>query len=223
MIGAMDNKSNTIGKNIKCFRIIYGETQPDLADRLHCSKSTISEYEHGKKVPPAETMAEIAKHYGKTVDEITNVDLTGLEIINLDAAFMDRIFETIDIIYPSFVSEDYCDTGNEHLNKAYSLIRRIKRGMKNHEEMQGSIIGDVITELFDAVDEENDDNLALCANILWVFFVWWGSLLDITMLRDVELKWKLKKLKTSDFMEIEERNPEEMKDKRAGFVEDLDQ
>jgi len=60
---------------------------------------------------------------------------------------LDRIFESIDIVYPSFVSEDYCDTGNEHLNKAYSLIRRIKRGMKNHEEMQGSIIGDVITGL----------------------------------------------------------------------------
>ena len=28
----MDNKSNIIGKNIKCLRIIYGETQPDLAD-----------------------------------------------------------------------------------------------------------------------------------------------------------------------------------------------
>ena len=51
-------------------------------------------------------MVEIAKHYGKTVDEITHSNLTGLEKINFDAAFMDKLFESYDVIYPYVVQRD---------------------------------------------------------------------------------------------------------------------
>jgi hypothetical protein len=135
---------------------------------------------------------------------------------------MYKLFESYDVIYPSFVSDESTDTGNVHLNKAYSLIRRIKRGIKNKEELPGSIITDVFMELNECSDEESEDNMELCANILWLFFVWWNCMFDTKMLRDVGLKWKLKKLKTSDLLEIEEKNSEEMKDTRAGFVETFD-
>ncbi|MDE6845477.1 MAG: helix-turn-helix domain-containing protein [Lachnospiraceae bacterium] len=49
-----------VGKNIKKIRKEKNFTQEDLAERLHCTRQTISNYENGKSAPDIELLIEIA-------------------------------------------------------------------------------------------------------------------------------------------------------------------
>lgn len=49
-----------VGKNIKEIRKEKNLTQDDLAERLHCTRQTISNYENGKSEPHIELLVEIA-------------------------------------------------------------------------------------------------------------------------------------------------------------------
>ena len=49
-----------VGKNIKKIRKEKNLTQDDLAERLHCTRQTISNYENGKSEPNIELLIEIA-------------------------------------------------------------------------------------------------------------------------------------------------------------------
>lgn len=49
-----------VGKNIKKIRKEKNLTQDDLAERLHCTRQTISNYENGKSEPHIELLVEIA-------------------------------------------------------------------------------------------------------------------------------------------------------------------
>lgn len=50
-----------VGKNIKRIRKEKNLTQDELAERLHCTRQTISNYENGKSEPCIELLIEIAK------------------------------------------------------------------------------------------------------------------------------------------------------------------
>ena len=49
-----------VGKNIKKIRKEENLTQDDLAERLHCTRQTISNYENGKSEPNIALLVEIA-------------------------------------------------------------------------------------------------------------------------------------------------------------------
>ncbi len=49
-----------VGKNIKKIRKERNLTQDDLAERLHCTRQTISNYENGKSEPNIALLVEIA-------------------------------------------------------------------------------------------------------------------------------------------------------------------
>lgn len=59
-----------IGKRIQEIRIRRGMTQEQLADRIHISKSSISEWEACKRVPQMKTLRKIAEALGVDVWEI---------------------------------------------------------------------------------------------------------------------------------------------------------
>lgn len=59
-----------IGKRIQEIRIRRGITQEQLADRIHISKSSISEWEACKRVPQMKTLRKIAEALGVDVWEI---------------------------------------------------------------------------------------------------------------------------------------------------------
>lgn len=62
-----------LAKNIKFFRELNGESQWDLALALGFdSKSTISMYENGGRVPNAVIVSKIAEHYRITENELKN-------------------------------------------------------------------------------------------------------------------------------------------------------
>ncbi len=211
---------NKIGTNIKKLREYNNETQEELAKRLHRSKSTISEYENGKKIPVKDALTEISKHYGVTVDELINSDFTNLNNKNSKIKIED-IHEKIDLMFPTFGLEK--KTNNIHLNKAYLIIRRINRGVNGLEEMNGKLIVDAYTELINATSYYVEDEQELAANLLWVLFFWWTNLVDVSWQREILLKYKLSKISQDDLLEVDRKATKGYIEKRKRFIEDFDE
>ena len=74
-----------LGLNIKNLRKAFGETQADLANGIGLTngkegdaRSTVSNYERGKRVPEREVLSRIAKHYKVTEDELLYGDFAGI-------------------------------------------------------------------------------------------------------------------------------------------------
>ena len=57
-----------IGKKLKVLRKSRGLTQQDLADRLECRRSTISNYEIGRRSPSIQELPRIASILGVGLD-----------------------------------------------------------------------------------------------------------------------------------------------------------
>lgn len=57
-----------IGKKLKVLRKSRGLTQQDLADRLECRRSTISNYEIGRRSPSIQELSRIASILGVGLD-----------------------------------------------------------------------------------------------------------------------------------------------------------
>lgn len=74
-----------IGKKIQEIRIRRGMTQEQLADRIHISKSSISEWEACKRVPQMKTLRKIAEALGVDVWEII-----GFNDVSIDPAELAR-------------------------------------------------------------------------------------------------------------------------------------
>ena len=61
-------ESAEIGKKLKVLRKSRGLTQQDLADRLECRRSTISNYEIGRRSPSIQELSRIASILGVGLD-----------------------------------------------------------------------------------------------------------------------------------------------------------
>lgn len=61
-------------KNLKNLRKELGLTQKEIADILHISQQTYSDYENCKTEPTGETLIAIANYYEVTVDELLGRD-----------------------------------------------------------------------------------------------------------------------------------------------------
>ncbi|RYU95796.1 helix-turn-helix transcriptional regulator [Emticicia agri] len=59
---------------IRIERAILDITQADLAERIHVSRQTINAIESNKYVPSAVLAMKIARIFGKTVEEIFELD-----------------------------------------------------------------------------------------------------------------------------------------------------
>ena len=57
-----------IGKKLKVLRKSRGLTQQDLADRLECRRSTISNYEIGRRSPSIQELTKISSILGVGLD-----------------------------------------------------------------------------------------------------------------------------------------------------------
>ena len=60
--------NNKLAENLKRLRSQRGITQKKLADYLHCSLGTVSNYENGVHEPDYETLSLIADFYGVSLD-----------------------------------------------------------------------------------------------------------------------------------------------------------
>lgn len=56
---------------LKKYRLAAGLTQKELAEKLHASQNTISQYESGKRTPAVKNLRSIANFLGCSVDDLT--------------------------------------------------------------------------------------------------------------------------------------------------------
>ena len=62
-----------IGERLADVRKDHGDRQEDLANKLHVTKSTISNWEQEKCVPPHELLVQICRLYGVSADFLLGV------------------------------------------------------------------------------------------------------------------------------------------------------
>lgn len=77
----MEN-GNRIGKNISLFRKKAGWTQSQIAVKLNLSKTVISNYETGLKLPSADTLIGLASLFNVSLDTLVGRDK--VETITVD-------------------------------------------------------------------------------------------------------------------------------------------
>lgn len=61
---------NTVAKNIKRLRVQNNLTQEDLADKMHVTRQTVSNWETEKNQPDIETLITLASIFGTDINEI---------------------------------------------------------------------------------------------------------------------------------------------------------
>lgn len=99
-------KLDTIGKNIRMFRLAKKLRQEDLAEKAGLSTNYVGMIERGEKIPSLETFIKIVNALGVSADMIlSDVIDTGYEVKNsilneklskLFADDRDKIYEVID-------------------------------------------------------------------------------------------------------------------------------
>jgi transcriptional regulator with XRE-family HTH domain len=65
---------NIFSKRIRQLRIDKGLNQPQLAIELGKPRQTISNWEIGTRIPPLETLCELASYFNVTLDYLTGYD-----------------------------------------------------------------------------------------------------------------------------------------------------
>lgn len=62
--------NNTVGKNIKYFRLNMHMTQEQLAEKLCMKRQTLSNYEIGARIPDVYLLSTMADIFETTIDAI---------------------------------------------------------------------------------------------------------------------------------------------------------
>ena len=66
--------TSNFGLKLKELRISHGLSQQELAQKLNCHKNVISNYELGKRIPNGDTLADIARVVGVSVDYLLGLE-----------------------------------------------------------------------------------------------------------------------------------------------------
>ncbi len=163
----MDNQTR-IRKNIRALRKAYGESQEELAFTLgFAGKSSISNYETGKEYIHHDTLANIAKHYMVTVEELMFSDFSDIEKISVD----ENVFlHNLDLFLPIVSTEKAMKNG--HFKRGYDYHRKIYDGLKK-KNMNGMEHLDKCYEEYDIAFDDQGAKTESAANVfsLWILMV----------------------------------------------------
>lgn len=167
-------EKNNIGKTIKYLRKFHGEKQIELANELGVTKSSICDYEHGRREPDAETLEKIALHYGITLDDIIRNKL--YESAGIDSS---KIVDKNQIWNVYFRTLPLIETEKAYRNKAYSdgmkKLKEIINSLSDGEVVEIGCLFDVF-ELFESAID--DDVSEAVANTIWLIFFLWSQQYD---------------------------------------------
>lgn len=215
----MANADNQLGKNIQILREMRGETLDELGEVIHFARSTVKGYENGSRKPDPQTLNNIAKHYGKTVDELLYTDLTELSDRKIQVGSIKDILDLFQEILPLYSSED--TMRNSKFEKGYKLCQQIIDGFSSGEILRGTIITDAFQAFVDASDEIECPEVG--ANLMWTIFVWWTQIFDVKQMMSLQSKYLSNKFDIKDYMKIKEKESDVLKEKRRGFISDFDE
>lgn len=213
---------NKLGKNIKHLREIHGETLLDLGEAINFGDTTIKNYESGARQPDPQTLQALAKHYGKTVDELLHSDLSDLGSIEFSIDGSEGIAKMMEIIFPLSCSDNALK--NPSFKKGYDSCRRILDAVSHNEGISGRIFSECFEAFEKAiVDSEIPEAIA---NMIWVTFVLWSQIIDEKMMRAAEsLLYPRKNMPplVKSFLNAKANENEETKKKRQDFINDSDE
>lgn len=217
-----ENESvNKLGKNIKHLRSIHGETLKELGEVVHFGNTTIKNYENGERQPDPQTLHMLAKHYGKTVDEILRSDLTELGPVKFLIDGSEDIAKMMKIFFPLSCSDNALKS--PAFKKGYDLCSRIIDAFSNNEGISGRII----PECFEAFEQATDEGEIpeATANNIWLVFVLWSQIIDEEMIKATESLLHPRR-NTPPFVKLylnaKAHESEETKKKRQDFINDFD-
>jgi len=214
----MADNDNRLGKNIQILREMSGETLDELGEVIHFARSTVKGYENGSRKPDPQTLNSIAKHYGKTVDELLYTDLTELSGRKIQVGSIKNILDLFQEILPLYSSEDTMK--NPKFKKGYKFCHQIMNGFSDGEVLRGTIITDAFQALIEAFEELECPEAA--ANLMWTIFVWWTQMFDVKQMMSLQSKYLSNKFDIKDYMKIKEKESDALK-KRRGFISDFDE
>lgn len=84
-----DKLKNIIGKNIRKYRNLHNETSQELSEIIDVSRSTISEWENGNKMPRAGSIEKLSQHWKIPKTKLLNEESSVNENIETIAAHLD--------------------------------------------------------------------------------------------------------------------------------------
>lgn len=73
----------TLGKNIRKYRLLRGMRQEDLAEECSCSHSHIGHIENHRTIPSLEMVVNIANALGVTLDQLLSTSYRNPEVVYL--------------------------------------------------------------------------------------------------------------------------------------------
>ena len=217
------NKSgNKLGENIKHLRTVHGETLRELGEVVHFGFTTIKNYENGERQPDPQTLQAIAKHYGKTVDELLHSDLSELGSIEFSIDGSEGIAKMMGILFPLSCSDNALK--NPSFKKGYDSCRRIIGAVSHNEGISGRII----PECFEAFEQATDDSEIpeAIANMIWLIFVLWSQIIDEEIMKAAEsLLYPRRNIPpfVKSYLTAKANESEETKKKRQDFINDFDE
>ena len=192
--------------NLKHLRKTLGETQDDLADFLFTSKSAISNYENGIRLPDEDVLNKISKHYQVTLSQLLNEDLTITPslfdyIKGLDEDsyhLLNRIFIPFKL-KDSLTSKEYKKAFEEHLKLLYGSM----------EEKETVDIGFIIDVYEESIG--NCDKPIFLLNFLSFYF-----LMGLSFLNTSDDTLDLEQLKS--YLRSNKRSKKDIKKVLSNFV-----
>lgn len=213
---------NKLGENIKHLRRIHGETLQELGEVVHFGNTTIKNYENGERQPDPQTLQALAKHYGKTVDELLHSDLSELGSIEFSIDGSQGISKMMEILFPLSCSDNALK--NPSFKKGYDSCRRILDAFSHNEGINGSII----PECFEAFEQATDDSEIpeAIANMIWLLFILWSQIMDEKMMKAAELLLYPRRDAppfVKSYLNAKANESDETKKKRQDFINEFDQ
>ena len=211
---------NILGKNIKYMRKFYGETQDELGFILQMTKSTVSDYESGRRKPTPETLNKISTHYGKTVDEMLNIKLYELhEFDSSEIIDFNEVFNTLSHILPLLDSPKA--NQNHSFTKGMVLIKNMLKSLNKREYVRGSVISEAVDFFAEAIES----NIAEAyANMLWcIFFQWTQQYADLANLQKLQSRLNAKQVDWKELIYETQKDQKKSTTKRKEFIRDFDE
>lgn len=157
------NNMERVGANIRILRTAYGETEEELGAAIFAGKSTISNFETGRRIPTRENLEIIARHFGISVEELMYSNFPSLLKINIDST---AFWKQIDDVLPMISSEKAMQ--NEHFKRAYALHREFFNGLKQNR-FDGEI--DVCLEEYMSAGENEEIKAEAAANSIALLYL----------------------------------------------------
>lgn len=216
-----DSKENMLGRNIQHLRKMHGETLTELGDAVYLGNTTIKNYESGERDPKPQILAALAKHYGKTVDELINTDLTELGKQEFAIEGPKAMVELWKVMVPLSSSEKALE--NTSFKKGFEKCCSILDSFSKNDPVMGHVISDCF-ELFTQAVEE-DDLPEAAANMMWLLFLNWSQIMDQSMIdafTSIVYPRKNQPSANKVIMKAKSEVSEEVMKKRKEFIDDLD-